>query len=278
MASTYSTSLQIQLIGNGEQSGFWGTTTNTNWNLVEQAIAGVVNITMANTNYTLSVLNGVSDEARNMVLVVGGTNSAIRQVVAPLVPKVYIVSNNTVGGYAINIGGATGNVVSIPNGATTLVYCDGTNFNAGLTGAAGVFTAGSFSGAGTGLTGIAAALSIGGNAGTATTAGSATTATTATNIAGGAANQIPVQSAPGTTTYIPVPTVASTSLTWNGTTYVWASGGGGAVAGGAVYENSQIISANYTMTSGKSGESVGPIIINSGVTVTIPSGSRWVVL
>jgi hypothetical protein len=53
---------------------------------------------------------------------------------------------------------------------------------------------------------------------------------------------------------------------------------GGAQANGAVYENTQIISSNYTMTTGYSGESVGPITINSGVTVTIPSGSRWVVL
>ena len=50
------------------------------------------------------------------------------------------------------------------------------------------------------------------------------------------------------------------------------------MASGAIYENSQEITANYTMTTGKNGESVGPITIASGVTVTIPSGSRWVVL
>jgi len=140
MASTYSTSLQLQLISNGEQSGVWGTTTNTNWNLIEQAVAGVVSITMSNANYTLSVLNGISDEARNMVLVVGGTNSAVRQIIAPLVPKVYMVSNNTSGGYAITVGGATGTLVTVPNGASVLVYCDGTNFYAGVSGAAGNFS------------------------------------------------------------------------------------------------------------------------------------------
>lgn len=50
------------------------------------------------------------------------------------------------------------------------------------------------------------------------------------------------------------------------------------IAGGAVWENAQTIAANYTMTAGKSGTSAGPITINSGVTVTIPTGSRWVVL
>jgi hypothetical protein len=128
MASTYTTSLKIQQIGNGEQAGTWGSTTNTNWTLIEQSVAGVQAITMANANYTLSNLNGTSDEARNAVLMVAGTNSGVYQVVAPLVPKTYIVTNNTVGGYSITIGGASGSLVTIPNGLTTLVYCDGTNF------------------------------------------------------------------------------------------------------------------------------------------------------
>lgn len=140
MASTFSTSLQIQLIANGEQSGIWGTTTNTNWNLIEQAVAGVASITMVNANYTLTVLNGISDEARNMVLFVGGTNSAIRQIIAPLVPKVYIVYNNTSGGYAITVGGSSGNLTTIPNGTAALVFCDGTNFYSGISASAGNFT------------------------------------------------------------------------------------------------------------------------------------------
>lgn len=126
--STYSTSLQIQLIANGDQSGIWGTTTNTNWNLVEQAIAGVQAITMLNADYTLTVVNGASDEARNAVLVVTGTNSDVRKIVAPLVPKTYLVCNNTTGGYSITIGGSTGSVATILNGSKQLVYCDGTSF------------------------------------------------------------------------------------------------------------------------------------------------------
>lgn len=70
------------------------------------------------------------------------------------------------------------------------------------------------------------------------------------------------------------------TVVYNGSSWVLAGGGAGsgASAGGAVYENTQTISANYTMTSGKNGESVGPITIATGITVTIPSGSRWVVL
>jgi hypothetical protein len=62
---------------------------------------------------------------------------------------------------------------------------------------------------------------------------------------------------------------------------VWGQLGGGATGAGgdAVFvENGQVITANYTITSGKSASSTGPITIEDGVTVTIPSGSRWVIL
>jgi len=58
----------------------------------------------------------------------------------------------------------------------------------------------------------------------------------------------------------------------------WGSIGGGASAGGAIYENVDDITSNYTITTGSNGFSVGPMTIASGVTVTIPSGQRWVVL
>jgi len=129
MASTYSPSLKLELIGNGDQSGTWGTTTNTNLGtLLEQAITGVQAITMTNADYTLSNLNGAADEARNAVLVVGGTNAAIRNVIAPAVEKLYVIRNNTVGGFAIVIKTSASTGVSIANGTTAYVYCDGSEF------------------------------------------------------------------------------------------------------------------------------------------------------
>lgn len=86
----------------------------------------------------------------------------------------------------------------------------------------GVLTSTSFTGAGTGLTGTATSLSIGGNAATAT---SATSATTATNLAGGAANQIPYQTGAGATSFVVAPTTASTALTWSGSAFTWATAG-----------------------------------------------------
>lgn len=66
---------------------------------------------------------------------------------------------------------------------------------------------------------------------------------------------------------------------YNGT--AWGSVGGGATGAGSddvFVENSLVVTANYTITAGKSASSVGTITINTGVTVTVPSGSRWVVL
>lgn len=62
MASTFSPSLRLELIGDGDQSGIWGQTTNNNLGgLIEQSIAGVISISMLDTNYTLTNFNGVVD-------------------------------------------------------------------------------------------------------------------------------------------------------------------------------------------------------------------------
>ena len=70
----------------------------------------------------------------------------------------------------------------------------------------------------------------------------------------------------------------STTGEFEGYTTDWGSIGGGASAGGAIYENVDNISENYTITAGSNGMSVGPMTIDSGFTVTIPSGQRWVIL
>lgn len=137
MASTYSPNLKLELMANGDQSGTWGNTTNNNLGtLVEQAICGVTSaatstdITMMDADYTLSNLNGAVDQARMAVLNVGGTNLAVRNIIAPSgQTKTYIVVNNTAGGYAIGIkAGSSGVAINIPNGATEQVWTDGTTF------------------------------------------------------------------------------------------------------------------------------------------------------
>lgn len=138
--TTFSTSLKLELISDGSQVGTWGQTTNKNLGtLLEQAITGVVNITMVDANYTLTNLNGVSDEARNAVIIATGTNSDIRDIIAPLVEKLYLVYNNTTGGKAIRIRGASGLSVTVPNGVCVPVFCNGTDFYTSLNGTSGSF-------------------------------------------------------------------------------------------------------------------------------------------
>lgn len=128
MPSTYSSKLRLELIGAGEQSGTWGTTTNTNLGtLLEQAIAGVSAVVMTDANYTLTSSNGSSDEARNAVLQVTGTLTAARNVTCPTASKLYLVYNNTTGGFAITVKTAAGSGISVANGKKMFVYCDGTN-------------------------------------------------------------------------------------------------------------------------------------------------------
>jgi hypothetical protein len=126
MPSTYSPSLGIELIGNGEQAGTWGTTTNNNLGtLLEQAIAGVEGITLTG-DYTLTDFNGIADEARNAVLVFNGSLGAPCNVVAPSVNKTYIVRN--VAGATVTVKTSSGNGVSLTNAASAVIFCDGTNF------------------------------------------------------------------------------------------------------------------------------------------------------
>jgi hypothetical protein len=294
--ATYSQSLKLTLLANGEGAGTWGQTTNTNLGtLLEQAITGVQSIVMSDANYTLSNTNGASDEARNPVLVVTGTNAAVRDIIAPLANKQYLVVNNTTGGFAINIRAASGFSVSVPNGSSVFVYCDGTNFySAQPNYTTGNFTVGgnlAVTGTST-FTGAVTANSV--SLGNLTATGNVTAANFSTAGFANAANvvasgdsqfngtgslKIPV----GTNGQRPSPTTgmvrfSSTDVQFEGYNGTQWTSIGGAAAGGAVYENKQSISANYTMTTNYNGESVGPIQIDSGVVVTIPSGSRWVIL
>jgi hypothetical protein len=128
MASTFSTNLRIELIGAGEQSGAWNNTTNTNLGtLIEQAISGVASITMTAANYDLTTANGATDEARQMILKIGGSPGASRNVVAPNVNKMYIAYNNT--SYSQTVKTSSGTGISIPATSSAIVFCDSSSGN-----------------------------------------------------------------------------------------------------------------------------------------------------
>ena len=138
MASTYSTNLKIELMALGDQSGTWGTTTNTNiGTALEQAIVGYGNpifTTDADLTITLTDSNA-TQVARNFALNVtsSGSLTATRNLIVPTIQKQYLIQNSTTGSQSIVVKTSAGTGITVPSGARTLVYADGTNVVSQLT-------------------------------------------------------------------------------------------------------------------------------------------------
>ena len=140
MSSTYSTSLRIELQGTGENSGTWGTITNNNFSQsLEFSIAGVVDVACGdNAVTTLTNADGpqsqANNQARNAHIRLTGAHGAVRIAQFPATQKIYLITNATTdsgssGPYAMTARlGASGNTLTIENGATRLVATDGTNW------------------------------------------------------------------------------------------------------------------------------------------------------
>jgi hypothetical protein len=126
MPSTFSPSLRIELIGDGEQSGVWGQTTNNNLgDLLEQAIAGRTALNVTAGDLTLTSLNGVVDEARSAVLAVTGTPGVTRILTIPNVKKTYTVINSTAN--IVQIKTPSGTAYDCAPLSQSYVNCDGVN-------------------------------------------------------------------------------------------------------------------------------------------------------
>jgi len=131
MASTYS-DLKFELIGTGDQSGTWGTTTNDNiGTAIEQALTGFGNpVFTTDANLTISLTNTVAlQTARALVLnaTSSGSLTATRELIVPTIEKQYIVQNNTSGAQSITVKTSGGTGITISNGRKAHLYVDGTN-------------------------------------------------------------------------------------------------------------------------------------------------------
>jgi hypothetical protein len=126
MASTYS-DLKFELIGTGEQSGTWGTTTNTNLGTaIEEAITGSADVTFSSGDVTLTLTNtNASQTARNLRLNLTGTSGGAQDLVVPAIEKFYIVNNGCAD--TITVKNSTGTGVAVPAGKAMLVFNNGTN-------------------------------------------------------------------------------------------------------------------------------------------------------
>ena len=167
--------------------------------------------------------------------------------------KLYTLRNNGTAS-VVEIGGSTAGVTSFSAGTTGLTPS---------TASTGAIT----------LAGILAVANGGTGVGTSTGSGSVVLSTSPTLVT-------PVLGTPtsGTLTNCTGYTFANvvskpTTLSGYGITDAAFAG-----AGGAIVENGQTISANYTLTAGCNGISAGPVTINAGITVTVPSGATWVIV
>jgi hypothetical protein len=129
MASTYS-DLKIELIGTGEQTGTWGTTTNTNLGTaIEDAITGSADVTFSGADITLTLTNtNAAQTARNLRLVCIGTSGGARQLILGSgcqINKLYLIQNNLAD--SVTVKNTTGTGVTIPAGKKQFVFNNGTD-------------------------------------------------------------------------------------------------------------------------------------------------------
>ena len=165
MASSYSTDLKLELMVTGEKAGEWGDITNTNLNILQQAIGGYEAVTVSGTGDTaLTFTNGTLSNGKNAVIKLTGTiTDNITVSIPDGIEKTYIFENGTTGSFTVQIKTSSG---TGPTFATTdkgykLVYSDGTNVEdvalasppGGTTGQVQVNSSGSFGAISEGTTG-----------------------------------------------------------------------------------------------------------------------------
>ena len=126
MASSY-TDLKVELIGTGEQSGSWGTTTNTNLGTaLEEAIVGTVDVPFSSGTITLTLSNSnATQSARHLRLNLTGTSGGAQNLVVPAIQKNYLVNNGTAD--TITVKTPSGSGIGVPAGKTMWVYNNGSS-------------------------------------------------------------------------------------------------------------------------------------------------------
>jgi hypothetical protein len=130
MASTYS-DLKIELIGTGEQSGTWGTTTNNNLGnaALGEAITGSADVTFASADVTVTLTDtNASQTARNLRLNLIGTTGGARELILGSgcqIEKLYLINNGLADAVTVKNTGGTG--IAVPAGKSMFVFNNGTN-------------------------------------------------------------------------------------------------------------------------------------------------------
>jgi len=126
MASTYSSSLNLELQTTGENSGSWGTKTNNNLQKLESAIKGYVSVAIASTSDSLTASDGgTGDEQSNAIIKLTGTLTGNSTIQCEAVESWYIVDRATSGSYTLGFKPAGGTAASLVASSKHLMYTDG---------------------------------------------------------------------------------------------------------------------------------------------------------
>ena len=127
--ATYVNDLRLKEIATGDESGTWGTSTNTNLELIAEAFSFGTEDFASDADDTLTIADGATDPARSLYLKVGTstTLTATRNLtLAPnTVSKIWIIENATAGSQSITVKQGSGTSVTIANGSVAVVYSDG---------------------------------------------------------------------------------------------------------------------------------------------------------
>ncbi len=131
MASSTSSDLKLELITTGEKSGTWGTITNTNLQILEQAASGYLSLAVGGADVALSLANHATANGKNLYFKLTGTLTANRTVTMPdSAERVFIVEDATArssSNYTLTVKTVSGTGLALPVGSTSVLYSDGTN-------------------------------------------------------------------------------------------------------------------------------------------------------
>ena len=248
MPSTYTSNLGIELPADGEKDGIWGDIINENMDILDRATNGSLSLSLSGTSSTLTTSNGVLSDGQYKLLVLTGSPSGTHTITleSNLAQKIYFVRNTTAQSVVFTQG--SGGNATIAAGDSATIYANGAGSSAAV-----------------------ALLST------------VVTSTTVPRTSTIGAAQIPT----GTTGQRPTAATGQFRFNsdvakfegYNGS--AWGSVGGGATGGGAdeiFVQNGQVVTTNYTIPADKNAMSTGPITINAGVTVTVSTGARYVVI
>tara|TARA_R110000868_G_scaffold169462_1_gene404454 strand:- start:1493 stop:2200 length:708 start_codon:yes stop_codon:yes gene_type:complete len=136
MASSYTNDIKLELMTTGEKAGQWGTITNTNLQILEQATTGYLSLAVGGADVNLVLTDGVTSNGKNIFFELTGTLTGNRIITMPnSAERIFIVkdtTNRSSSHYSLTIKTVSGSGVVIPSGATAQVFSNGTNVSLGL--------------------------------------------------------------------------------------------------------------------------------------------------